>query len=190
MIEIALLGNEPGGEALGKRLAAKGYFVAHTVRDPGDVWGLPVPSLASAACFGQLLILNFPPEETLSALNEIPEGFLKGKTVLDLSTPTVDHSVKYLLISFLEEMQKAWPQIHFIKAVNSAGNVLYPEEGLALYLCGDSSKAKIQVSEILEDVGISVYDMGFAESARSLDACQNRWSAAGDSLWDHVSDFL
>lgn len=111
---------------------------------------------------------------TLAALRN-----LEGKIVVDAMNPLKADWSPLILgteTSSGEEVQKALPKSHVVKAFNTILSDIMSAEKLAAapikpagFLCGDSPTAKMVVADILTRVGFDPVDTGSLDCARYLE---------------------
>ena len=99
--------------------------------------------------------------------------------------------------SLMESLQKKFPKAHFVKAFSSVGNahMVDPDFGgikPSMFICGDDTKAKGQVGEILTQFGWETEDMGGAIAARAIEPLCILWCIPGfkDNQWNHAFKLL
>src|SRR5687768_17565471 len=96
----------------------------------------------------------------------------------------------------MERLQRRVPAARFVKAFNSVGNaymVKPPFQPTAtMFICGNDAGAKQETTQILEQFGWEVADMGGVEAARPIEALCVLWCASGfnGSGWNHAFKFL
>lgn len=132
-----------------------------------------------------------------------PEN-LNNKTVIDATNPLSESPpengvVKYFTSldeSLMEQLQKAFPGIRFVKAFNSVGSVFMVdppfESKPTMFICGDSDDAKGEVSGIIDAFGWEVADMGGVEAARAIEPLCMLWCIPGfkENSWTHAFKML
>ncbi len=95
--------------------------------------------------------------------------------------------------SLMERLQRAFPNVRFVKAFNSVGHALMIDPRLpggkpTMFICGNDDAAKAAVAEIIRDVGWNVEDMGMVEAARPIEALCILWCIPGflRNEWHHA----
>ena len=90
---------------------------------------------------------------------------IAGKLVLDTTNPIAEAPPKNGVLqyftaqndSLMEQLQKAAPKAHFVKAFNSVGNLLMVNPKLSatptMFICGNDAGAKTTTTEILTQFG-------------------------------------
>ncbi|MCK7539498.1 MAG: hypothetical protein MZV63_55625 [Marinilabiliales bacterium] len=117
---------------------------------------------------------------------------IKGKTIIDTTNPIMDAPPVNGVIQFytslgesqMEKLQKAYPEVHFVKAFNSVGNtyMVDPDFGgikPTMFICGNSAGSKADVTRILDQFGWETEDMGSMEAARAIEPLCILWCIPG-----------
>ena len=86
--------------------------------------------------------------------------------------------------SLMEQLQKAYPAAHFVKAFNSVGNGQMVNPQFAggrptMFICGNDANAKRVVRQILDQFGWDTEDMGAVEAARAIEPLCKLWCIPG-----------
>jgi predicted dinucleotide-binding enzyme len=130
---------------------------------------------------------------------------LAGKTVIDATNPIADapptngvlHYFTTLEESLMEQLQKANPKAHFVKAFNSVGNayMVDPDFGgikPTMFICGNDANAKKEVAALLDQLGWEAEDMGGVEAARAIEPLCILWCLPGftRNQWSHAFKLL
>lgn len=181
-IRIGIIGAGNMGGAFAKRLAAAGYDVAITAKDPAHA-----EQAAAAAGHGaravrpeqiagnaDLLILAVPYGAAAEALRGA--GDVTGKTVVDITNPLKADMSGLVLgysTSAAEEIQKAASGAKVVKAFNTIfAQVLGRAPGgtkTQVVYAGDDARAKDAVRALIESVGFEPVDAGPLANARHLE---------------------
>lgn len=97
----------------------------------------------------------------------------------------------------MEQLQREFPNAHFVKAFNSVGapsmvNPQYAGGKPTMFICGNDESAKKQVSEIAEEFGWETADMGSMEGARAIEPLCMLWCIQGfvRNEWTHAFKLL
>jgi predicted dinucleotide-binding enzyme len=97
----------------------------------------------------------------------------------------------------MERLQRAAPQARFVKAFSIVGStsMVNPDFGglrPSMFIAGNDSAAKQQVSEILDQFGWETEDMGGAEAARAIEPLAILWCIPGFARneWTHAYKVL
>jgi predicted dinucleotide-binding enzyme len=99
--------------------------------------------------------------------------------------------------SLMEQLQREFPDSKFVKAFNSVGNALmvnpsFTDGPPTMFICGNDENAKQTVTQLAEQLGWDVADMGQAESARAIEPLCMLWCIPGfaDNDWNHAFKLL
>ena len=99
--------------------------------------------------------------------------------------------------SLMERLQREFPDARFVKAFNSVGNARMVDPEFAggrptMFICGNDEPAKATVTEILDQFGWDVADMGKAEAARAIEPLCMLWCIPGflRNEWTHAFALL
>ena len=123
----------------------------------------------------------------------IGSSALQGKTVIDACNPIGGGPPVNGVLSFftpqnqslMEQLQKAYPSAHFVKAFNSVGNGQMINPDFAggrptMFICGNDENAKKTSSrQFLDQFGWDTEDMGAVEAARPIEALCMLWCIPG-----------
>ena len=198
-MKVGIIGSGVVAQTLGAGFLKHGYEVALGTRDPAKLkdWSAKNPcaavkSFAEAAAFGDVVVLAVGGEVAQQALTLIGSSALQGKTVIDACNPIgggppVNGVLSYFTPqneSLMEQLQKAYPSAHFVKAFNSVGsgqmvNPVFASGRPTMFICGNDKDAKKTVERILEQFGWDTEDMGAIEAARPIEALCMLWCIPG-----------
>ncbi len=212
MKKIGILGSGNVAQELAKGFLKNGYPVTLGTGHPEKLRDfknteaphVEVGSFAEAAAFGELLVLAVKGSAAKEALELAGAGNLAGKTIMDATNPIADqapengvmHFFTDLETSLMEQLQKAFPEAHFVKAYNSVGAAFMvdpPFDSLpTMFICGNEEKAKTEAGEIIRLFGWEVFDMGSAVAARAIEPLCILWCIPGlkDNSWTHAFKLL
>jgi len=211
-MKIGMLGTGGVGQALGTGFASLGHEVRMGSRDPASEkvssWVERIGHLASsgtfqeAASFGKLVVLCTRGEGTENAIELADPKNFANKTVIDATNP-VDHfvSLTTMFVGFddsLGERVQGWlPDSHVVKAFNIVGrkhmvNPNFPGGPPDMFICGNDSAAKQEVTKQLTELGWSTIDIGGIEGARLLEPLGMLWLTygLGAGAFDHTFRLL
>lgn len=210
--KIGIIGSGAVAQALGTGFLKHEYEVKLGTRDTskltewqnGDGKGATVGSFSEAAAFADIVVLAVKGTVAKEALSLIGTENLKGKTVIDATNPIADAAPENGVLKFftnldtslMEELQKAAPEAHFVKAFNSIGSAFMVnppfESKPTMFIGGNNAQAKSEVSAILDQFGFEVEDMGGAESARAIEPLCMLWCIPGflENRWTHAFKLL
>jgi predicted dinucleotide-binding enzyme len=198
-MKVGILGSGVVAQTLGAGFLKHGHQVALGTREPTklEAWGganskAKVTSLADAAAFGDIVVLAVGGDVALSALEQAGSAALASKTVMDVTNPIgggppVNGVLSFftsLTDSLMERLQRAYPTVCFVKAFNSVGAAQMVNPHFAggpptMFICGNDAGAKRIVSQICEQFGWNVEDMGPVEAARAIEPLCMLWCIPG-----------
>jgi predicted dinucleotide-binding enzyme len=207
-MKIAVLGTGMVGQALAGRLDELGHAVVVGTRDPEatlartepDGMGNPpfaawhaqhqqvaLATFADATAEAELVVNASSGAATLELLHLAGAANLAGKVLLDIANP-LDFANGFppsLFVkdtdSLAEQVQREFPQIKVVKALNSltAGLMVDPRslgQGSTVFVSGDDLEAKATVTALLESFGHDdVIDLGPLETARGTEMLLPIW---------------
>ena len=195
-MNIGIIGSGPVGQTLGSKLAALGNDVKIGSRDPQKLseWQAKVGqkasvgSFAEAAQFGEIIFNCTTGTASLAALRLAGEQNLNGKTLVDVANP-LDFSngmPPTLSVcntdSLAEQIQRAFPQAHVVKTLNTMNADLMVNPALLpgehdIFVSGNDAQAKAAVTAILTDMfgWRSVIDLGDIKTARTVEMLLPLW---------------
>ena len=210
-MKIGIIGSGIVAQTLAAGFIQHGHEVTLGTRDPakladyaGKTPGVRVASSATAAAFGDVVVLAVKGSAALQAARDAGAGLL-GKPVLDTTNPIADAPpVDGVLSSFtgpneslLEQLQREFPKAHFVKAFNSVGAARMIDPSLAggpptMFIAGNDADAKAVAARLLAEVGWDVADMGTAIAARAIEPLAMLWCIPGfrENSWTHAFKLL
>lgn len=196
-MRIGMLGSGDVGRVLGAGLAGLGHEVKLGSRNPAQdklkAWAkdtgpkASTGTFAEAASFGDIVILATLWTGTKSALDLAGAGNLDGKVLIDATNPLHFASMSAppsLSIagndSAGEQVQRWVPGAKVVKAFNTVGNPhmvkpTFPGGPPDMFICGDDDGAKSSVTQLLQELGWSVVDIGGIEGSRYLEPLAMIW---------------
>ena len=211
MTKVGILGSGEVGKALSNAFMRHGYQVVLGSDHPEKVAelkkenpGLQAVSFEQCARLAEIVVLCVKGTAAETVVQKV-KAELSGKTVIDATNPIADAPpqngvLKYftsLNESLMERLQKIAPDVHFVKGLNSIGNMFMdnPDFGgikPTMFICGNNDGAKKKVSQLLEAFGFDVQDMGMAESARAIEPLAMLWCIPGllKNEWTHAFKLL
>jgi 8-hydroxy-5-deazaflavin:NADPH oxidoreductase len=198
-MKVGIIGSGVVAQTFGGGFLKHGHEVALGTRDPAKLkeWaakhkGAAVKSMGDAAAFGDVVVLAVAGDGALEALKQAGAGALAGKTVIDVCNPIGGGPPVNGVLSFftpqneslMEQLQKGFPNAHFVKAFNSvgAGQMVNPQFAggkPTMFICGADAGAKKTVAQILDEFGWETEDMGAVEAARAIEALCKLWCIPG-----------
>ncbi|NDL58841.1 NADPH-dependent F420 reductase [Phytoactinopolyspora mesophila] len=207
-MKAGVLGSGDVAKALAAGFVEYGHEVVIGTRDASKLenWvaahaSARVGSFAEAASHGEVVVLAVKGTVAAKVLGAVGSEALAGKPVIDATNPIADGPATNGVISFftgpndslMEQLQREFPDARLVKAFNSVGNqhMVDPRfEGgpPTMFICGNNGDAKRTVSQILDQFGWDVADMGAAEAARAIEPLCMLWVVAGvvSHGWDHA----
>ena len=212
-MKVGILGSGDVAKALAAGFVKHGHKVTLGTRDSGKLKdfvaqhrGAQAGGFADAAKFGEMVVLAVKGNVALDALEAAGAANLAGKPVVDATNPIADAPPTNGVLKFftnldqslMEQLQSAFPDVHFVKAYNSVGNarMINPEfPGGAkptMFICGNDDKAKAVVRSINDQFGWETADMGKAEAARAIEPLCMLWLIPGflRNEWSHAFKLL
>ncbi len=212
MKTIGIIGSGIVAKTLGTGFLDKGHEVMLGTRDVTKLseWlstsgpKAKVGSFDETASFGDIIVFAVKGTAAVTALGQIDSQLLKDKTIMDATNPIADVPPINGVLSFftdqntslMEQMQSAVPEANFVKAFNSVGSAKMVDPDFetkpTMFICGNNSEAKKEVSDIVELFGWETEDMGSAEAARAIEPLCILWCIPGfrDNQWTHAFKLL
>jgi predicted dinucleotide-binding enzyme len=196
-MRIGILGTGDVGGRLGTKLVSLGNEVRMGSRSAPNpkaaAWVKANGSKASAgtfadaAKFGEIVFNCTAGSISLQALKLAGSENLGGKVLVDVANP-LDFSKGMppsLTVcntdSLGEQIQRAFPDVKVVKALNTMSNVVMVSPGLVpgdsdAFLCGNDAQAKAKVVEILRAFGWKdPIDLGDIKAARGMEMILPIW---------------
>lgn len=199
-MRIGILGSGAVGQALARGLARHGHAVRiGTRKDAVD--DLPVGLPAEVAQDAELVVLAVLGTAAVEVAGGVREE-LRGKVLVDTTNPLELSTGRPGLFvghtdSLGEQVQRAVPEAHVVKAYNTVGNALMVDPDLpggppSMFIGGDSEEAKATVSALLQSTGWDVVDLGGIEASRYLEPMCIAWVLHGarTGTWNHAFRLL
>ena len=210
-MNVGILGSGDVAKTLGAGFLKHGHSVMLGTRDVAKLtdWKAKYPSatlgsFAQAATFGEALVLAVKGAAALDVLRLAGSG-IAGKVVMDTTNPIapappVNGVLQYFTTineSLMERLQKAHPNVRFVKAFSSVGNArmvnpTYAAGRPTMFICGDDAAAKQIVTGILDQFGWETLDLGGALAARAIEPLCILWCIPGflHNEWTHAFKVL
>ena len=196
-MKVGILGTGMVGSTLGSKLVQLGHEVRMGSRLANNEKAMewkksngPRAShgtFADAAGFGEIVFNCTAGTASLAALTAAGASNLKGKVLVDVANP-LDFSKGMppsLAVcntdSLGEQIQRTFPNIKVVKALNTMNCVLMVDPSLVrgehdVFVCGNDAQAKDRVKEILKSFGWkSVIDLGDITAARGTEMVLPLW---------------
>ena len=212
MMKVGILGSGPVAQALGAGFLQHGHAVMLGTRDVAKLasWqarhpGARTGSFTVAAAFGESVVLAVKGDIALDVLRLADGVALAGKVVIDTTNPIAAAPPVNGVLSFftslddalMERLQRAYPDVRFVKAFNSVGNARMVNPQYAggpptMFLCGNDAPAKQTVSGVLDQFGWETLDLGGVEAARAIEPLCMLWCIPGflHHEWTHAFKVL
>jgi predicted dinucleotide-binding enzyme len=183
MSSISIIGTGNMASALAGRALAGGNAVEIVGRDPvkakelAAALGGATVGMTDTAPAGDIVILAVPYASAAAVIGQYGDA-LHGKVVVDITNPITPDFRGFLTpegTSGAQEIAKAAPTgAHVVKAFNTLpSDVLAasPAKGhpLDVFIAGDDARAKADVSEFIESLGLRPLDTGQLPMARALE---------------------
>jgi 8-hydroxy-5-deazaflavin:NADPH oxidoreductase len=182
-MQIGILGAGRMGTAFAKRLGPAGHTVRIAARHAEHAQKAAAeagPSVEAVAVQdvdsgSDLLIVAVPYAPAVPTLRAV--GNLAGKTIVDITNPLAP-DMSGLTIGFMtsaaEEIQKAMPSAHVVKAFNTifARILASPGTGATtaqVFYVGNDPGAKERVRALIETLGFAPVDAGPLANARLIE---------------------
>lgn len=182
-MKIAVIGTGKMGAGFARAFTSSGVDVVIGHRDPAKAASLAAElgatveggGTAAAVKLADIVLLALPYDSVASVLGEV--GDLTDKILIDISNPiTADY--KELLLghttSAAEEIQKAAPGAHVVKAFNTIfAGLVSPEvragKTLQVFVAGDDADATAKVRELAEKLSFEAVNAGPLSNSRFLE---------------------
>jgi len=199
MARFGVLGTGTVGQTLAGKLVSLGHDVMMGSRQSGNekavAWAkaggehASEGTFAEAAAFGETVVNATAGGASLDALGSAGAENLAGKVLIDVANP-LDFSAGMppsLTIcntdSLAEQIQRAFPEASVVKTLNTVNADVMVEPAIVpgshtIFLCGNDSKAKAAVGELLQSFGWpaeDVMDLGDLGAARGMEMYLPLW---------------
>jgi 8-hydroxy-5-deazaflavin:NADPH oxidoreductase len=211
-MKVGILGSGVVAQALAQGFIKYGHEVTLGTRDVAKLedfvsanQGAKAAGFADAAGSAELVVLAVKGTAAANALREAGAENLSGKPVIDATNPIADAPPDKGVLKFftnlddslMEQLQREFPDAHFVKAFNSVGSGLmvdpqFKEGKPTMFICGNDDKSKTAVAGIIEQFGWESEDMGGAEAARAIEPLCILWCIPGfqKNEWNHAFKLL
>ena len=206
-IKVGILGSGDVGKSLARGFAALGHDVKIGSRSPekldafvkGAGERVTGGTFADTARFGDLVVLATLGTGTEEAIRKAGLSNFDDKVVIDATNP-LDFSggmPPKLFVghtdSLGERVQRSLPRARVVKAFNTTGNALFfkpdfPGGPPDMFIAGNDAGAKQLVSQVCEQFGWGVVDIGGIEGSRHLEPMCMVWVLRGalSGSWTHA----
>jgi predicted dinucleotide-binding enzyme len=204
MTRIGVIGSGQVGQVLAGGLKQHGYDVRIGSRTPAKLAdfaksaGIESGAFADVAAWGEAAVLAVKGAVAVDAVREAGPANLAGKLVIDTTNPIANEPPEDGVIrvftspndSLTERLQKAFPDVKFVKAFNSVGSALmvnpsFPGGKPTMFYCGNDAGAKALVAKIIDQFGWDGADMGTVKAARAIEPLCQLWCIPGlrENTW-------
>jgi predicted dinucleotide-binding enzyme len=199
-MKIGILGTGMVGQAIATKMIQLGHSVMMGSRsgkhEKAEAWiaangeSASQGTFAETASFGEIIFNCTKGEITLEVIKQAGTENLKGKILADVTNP-LDFSKGMpptLLIvndnSLGEEIQKALPDTHVVKTLNTMTAPVMVNPSLvnggdhSVFLSGNSKDAKAKVGALLQEIGWkenNIIDLGDISTARGSEQLLPIW---------------
>ena len=213
MKQVGVLGSGVVGTVLSNGFLRHGYRVRRGSRSPekfGEWLETAGPHASGgtfdeAAAFGEFVVLAVNGTSAKAVLESLSAGVLDDKVVIDTTNPVLAEApdngvIRYasgINHSLMETLQSTRPEARFVKAFSCVGSAYmvnpdFPGGPPTMFICGNSTPAREQVSGILDTFGWEVEDLGMAESARAIEPLAMLYCIPGfrEHRWNHAFKLL
>jgi 8-hydroxy-5-deazaflavin:NADPH oxidoreductase len=210
-MKVGILGSGDVGKSFARAFSALGHDVKIGSRTPeklsdfvsqaGD--RVTSSTFEEAARFGDVVVLATLGVATEEALRLADPANFKGKVVIDATNPLdfTPGGAPELAIGHRdsqgERVQRWLPNARVVKAFNTVGNPLFykpqfPGGPPDMFICGNDAEAKRVVSQICQEFGWGVIDVGGIEGSRYLEPTGMTWVMHGilSGSWNHAFKML
>jgi hypothetical protein len=213
-MKIGIIGSGIVGRVLASAFLKEGHATMLSTRDTSKEevvqWAAENPggqtgSFATAAAFGELIVLAVAGNAAEPAIGLAGLSNFEGKTVIDATNPIAAAPPKDGVLSFftpagqslMEQLQAVVPSANLVKAFSCVGNAfMYKPDfnGIAptMFICGNNDAAKQTVTDILSSFGWETEDMGKANAAGAIEQLCILWCLPGfiKNQWTHAFKLL
>lgn len=212
-MKVGVLGTGDVGRVLGSAMIQLGHEVKMGSREGSNAksaeWKEKNGERAStgtfgdAAKFGDLLFLCTLWAGTENALQMAGSENFSGKVVIDATNPLIFEQDQPLRLALGhtdsggEQIQRWIPKAKVVKAFNIVGNAHmfhpdFPGGPPTMFICGNDSNAKKQVTDLLTQFGWETIAIGGIEGARLLEPLCILWVNHGirTGSWNHAFKLL
>ena len=211
-MKVGILGSGVVAQALAQGFVKYGHEVTLGTRDEAKLGDFVaanaaamVGSFADAARSADLVVLAVKGAAAANAIREAGPENMAGKTVIDATNPIADAPPENGVLKFftslddslMEQLQREFPDIHFVKAFNSVGSAFmvdpqFKDGKPTMFICGNDETAKKTVSGVLDQFGWETEDMGAAAAARAIEPLCILWCIPGfiRNEWNHAFKLL
>jgi 8-hydroxy-5-deazaflavin:NADPH oxidoreductase len=211
-MKVGILGSGVVAQSLAQGFIKYGHEVTLGTRDESKLADFisanpaaRAGSFADAARSADVVVLAVKGTAAANAVREAGPENLSGKPVMDATNPIADAPPENGVLKFftnlddslMEQLQREFPDVHFVKAFNSVGSALmvdpqFKDGKPTMFICGNDDKSKEVVAGIVKQFGWESEDMGGAEAARAIEPLCILWCIPGfrNNEWNHAFKLL
>jgi len=211
MPKVGVIGSATVGQTLAQGFKKHGYDVQIASRTPAKLAdfssrsGIAAGTFEEVAAWADIVVLAVKGTIAEEAIRTAGEGNLTGKVVIDTTNPIaeappVDGVIQFFTgpnSSLLEQLQKRFASIRFVKAFSSVGaarmvNPAFAAGKPTMFYCGNDADAKAATAKILDQFGWEGLDLGTAAAARAIEPLAQLWCIPGfrENKWTHAFKVL
>jgi predicted dinucleotide-binding enzyme len=199
-MDIGILGSGVVGRALATGLARHGHRVRIGTRR-AEIEGVPSGAPADVVRVAELVVLAVNGGVAVDLAASVAAE-LEGKVLVDATNPLAPSEAGPGMFvgttdSLGEQVQRAVPGAHVVKAYNTVGAAFMVDPELpggppTMFLAGDDADAKATVGQLLHETGWDVADLGGIEVSRYLEPICIAWVLHGirSGSWNHALRLL
>jgi predicted dinucleotide-binding enzyme len=226
-MKIGIMGTGSVGQTLYEKLEDLGHEVMMGTRNvektleqtENDQFGRPsfsewakklkqirINTFSEAAAFGELIINATNGKNSVAALKLAGASNLNGKTLIDVANP-LEPAKNMLPVladtlcnnnSLGEEIQRTFPRVNVVKALNSMWCGLMVDPGKIgagehnVFICGNEERSKYAVISLLEEIGwkrTNIIDLGDITASRGTEMLLPIWLRIMASMDTEVFNF-
>ena len=211
MPKVGVIGSAVVGQTLAQGFKKHGYDVQIASRTPAKLAefstksGIAAGTFEDVAAWADIVVLAVKGTIAEEAIRAAGEPNLRGKVVIDTTNPIaeappVDGVIQFFTgpnSSLLEQLQKRFASIRFVKAFSSVGaarmvNPAFAAGKPTMFYCGNDADAKAATAKILDQFGWEGLDLGTATAARAIEPLAQLWCIPGfrENKWTHAFKVL
>ena len=211
MSKVGIIGSAVVGQTLAQGFRKHGDDVRIASRTPAKLSeftgksGIPAGTFEEVAAWADIVVLAVKGTVAEAAIRTAGETNLRGKVVIDTTNPIaeappVDGVIQFFTgpnSSLMEQLQRTFPSIRFVKAFSSVGaarmvNPAFAAGRPTMFYCGNDAEAKKTVAAILDRFGWEGLDLGTATAARAVEPLAQLWCIPGfrQNTWTHAFKVL
>lgn len=187
-MKIGIIGAGNIGGNLGAIWAKFGHEIVFGVRNPqsektqtllSQITGnVTAKTLKEAAEFGEIVVIAIHWGVLPEVLAEIG-SLLAGKTVIDCTNRMIQPAPGSAATA-AEEIARLAPGAKVFKAFNTLGannlkNLKFGDRAASTFICGDDVESKKIVTQLAQEIGFDVVDVGGLNTAHLIESLAKLW---------------